>query len=56
MRSNFQRFGDVICVDFKHINIRNDAKKKNSMIGVFTGQDTNLHHTLFGIAIISEEK
>lgn len=56
MRNNYQRFGDVICVDFKPINIKNDPKKKNYMIGVFTGQDTNLHHTLFGISLVSEDK
>lgn len=55
MRSNYQRFGDVVCVDFKPITIRNMPKHRQYFIGVFTGQDTNLHHTLFGICLITAE-
>jgi hypothetical protein len=51
MRSNYQRFGDFVCVDFKPITLRNNPKK-GYMVGVFIGQDTNLHHTLFGVALI----
>lgn len=53
MRSNYQKFGDVVCVDFKPINIKNNPKNKNYMAGIFTGQDTNLHHILFGVALIN---
>ncbi len=56
MRSNYQKFGDVVCVDFKPINIKKNPKNKNYLAGMFTGQDTNLHHTLFGVALINEDK
>ena len=53
MRKKKKKFGDVVCVDFKPINIKNNPKNKNYMAGIFTGQDTNLHHILFGVALIN---
>lgn len=56
MRGNYQKFGDVVCVDFKPISIKNNPKNKNYFLGILSGQDTNLHHTLFAIILINDDK
>lgn len=57
MKSSFERFGDVVCIDFKPIKFKQNSKSKcNYHVGVFAGQDTNLHHTLFAIALTIEDK
>lgn len=57
MRSSFNKFGDVVCVDFKPIKFKQSPKSKYKyQVGVFAGQDTNLHHTLFAVALINEDK
>lgn len=57
MRKSYQQYGDVVCVEFKPIKIRKNPKNSNTyLVGLFTGQDTNLHHVLFGVALIDEDK
>lgn len=54
MKNSFNKFGDVVCVDFKPIKFKTNPKNKcNYLAGIFVGQDTNLHHTLFAVALIN---
>ena len=53
MRTNYYRFGDAVSLDFKLHQMRSqEGKGRQYLAGVFTGQDTSLRHTLFGVALI----
>lgn len=57
MKKSYYHFGDAVCIDFKPIKLKRNPKNSNGyLVGIFTGQDTNLHHAVFGVALIDEDK